>query len=65
MKSTLGRECLAEFFGTMLFMTFGCGGVAMVKLFGHSVPGEVVNGGFTNIVLGFGIGVLPGGMPAF
>ena len=58
MKSTLARECLAEFFGTWLFMTFGCGGVAMVKLFGHGVPGELVNGGFTNIVWGFGLGVM-------
>ncbi len=58
MKSSLARECLAEFFGVWLFMTFGCGGVAMVKLFGHGVPGEVVNGGFTNIVLGFGLGVM-------
>ncbi len=58
MKSSLARECLAEFFGVMLFMTFGCGGVAMVKLFGHGVPGEVVNGGYTNIVLAWGFGVM-------
>jgi glycerol uptake facilitator protein len=60
MKPSLAHELLAEFFGTMLFMTFGCGSVAMVKLFGTGVPGEVVNGGFTNIVLGWGLGVMLG-----
>ena len=58
MKSTLARECLAEFLGTWLFMTFGCGTVAMVKLFGHGIPGEIVNGGYTNIVIGWGLGVM-------
>ncbi len=51
---------VAEFLGTMLFMMFGCGSVAMVKLFGHGIPGEVVNGGYTNIVLGWGFGVMLG-----
>ena len=32
----------------------------MVVLFGHGVPGEVVNGGFTNINFAFGIGVTMG-----
>jgi glycerol uptake facilitator protein len=60
MKTSLGQEALAEFFGTMLFMTFGCGSVAMVKLFGTGVPGEIVNGGYTHIVLGWGLGVMLG-----
>ena len=60
MKQSLAHELVAEFFGTMLFMTFGCGSVAMVKLFGAGVPGEVVNGGFTNVVLGWGLGVMLG-----
>lgn len=60
MKSSLTRELLAEFLGTMVLILCGCGSVAMVKLFGTGVPGEVVNGGFTNIVLGWGIGVMLG-----
>jgi glycerol uptake facilitator protein len=58
MKPSLTHELLAEFFGTWLLITFGCGSVAMVRLFGNGVPGEVVNGGFTNIVLGWGLGVM-------
>ena len=60
MKTSLGHEVLAEFFGTMLFMTFGCGSVAMVKLFGTGVPGEIVNGGYAHVVLGWGLGVMLG-----
>lgn len=53
-------ELAAEFFGTMILMLFGNGVVAMVVLFGHGVPGEVVNGGYTNINFAFGIGVTMG-----
>jgi glycerol uptake facilitator protein len=54
---TLKAELLAEFVGTMVLLLFGNGVVAMVVLFGHSLPGEVVNGGYTNITLAWGIGV--------
>jgi glycerol uptake facilitator protein len=54
-------ELLAEFFGTMILLLFGNGVVAMVVLFGHpNIPGEIVNGGFTNINFAFGIGVTMG-----
>lgn len=53
-------ELFAEFFGTLILMLFGNGVVAMVVLFGHNIPGEIVNGGFTNINLAFGIGVTMG-----
>ena len=42
-------ELAAEFFGTLILILFGNGVVAMVVLFAHGIPGEVVNGGFTNI----------------
>lgn len=51
---TLRGELLAEFLGTMVLILFGDGVVAMVTLFG---PGEVVNGGFTNVTLAWGLGV--------
>lgn len=43
----------------MVLILFGCGSVAMVVLFGSnpSIPGEVVKGGYTNIVLGWGLAV--------
>ncbi len=53
-------ECIAEFLGTMVLILFGCGVVAMTMLFGSGVPGEVVRGGWTNITLGWGIGVTMG-----
>jgi glycerol uptake facilitator protein len=56
----LGAELLAEFLGTMVLVLFGDGVVAMVVLFGSGVPGEVVKGGFTNIVWGWGLGVTMG-----
>lgn len=49
-------ELLAEFFGTMVLMMFGNGAVAMFVLFGNGVPG----GSWTNINLGFGLGVTMG-----
>lgn len=48
---------IAEFFGTLVLILFGTGVCAMVVLFGSGVPGEVVNGGYTNITLGWGLGV--------
>jgi glycerol uptake facilitator protein len=53
-------ELAAEFFGTLILILFGNGVVAMVVLFGHGIPGEVVNGGFSNINFAFGIGVTMG-----
>jgi glycerol uptake facilitator protein len=53
-------ELAAEFFGTLVLMLFGTGVVAMVVLFGTGAPGEVVHGGFTNITIGWGLGVTMG-----
>ena len=59
MKFTKGQEFVAEFFGTMVLIMFGCGCVAMVALFGSNppIPGEIVKGGYTNITLGWGLAV--------
>jgi glycerol uptake facilitator protein len=59
MRFTKWQEFSAEFFGTMVLILFGCGSVAMVVLFGSNppIPGEVVKGGYTNIVLGWGLAV--------
>jgi glycerol uptake facilitator protein len=59
-KPTLFAELIAEFLGTLVLMLFGLGVVAMVVLFGKGLPGEIVNGGYTNISLAWGIGVLMG-----
>ena len=53
-------ELVAEFFGTFILIVFGNGIVAMVVLFSHGVPGEIVNGGYTNITLGWGLAVTMG-----
>ncbi|GAB4362001.1 MAG: MIP/aquaporin family protein [Bryobacter sp.] len=53
-------EAMAEFLGTMIILVFGGGVVAMVTLFGGGAPGEVVNGGYTNITLAWGLGVTLG-----
>src|SRR3984957_7107080 len=53
-------ELAAEFFGTLILILFGNGVVAMVVLFAHGIPGEIVNGGYTNINFAFGIGVTMG-----
>jgi glycerol uptake facilitator protein len=50
-------ELISEAFGTFLLVLIGTGVVAMVVLFGKGVPGEIVNGGFTNITLCWGLGV--------
>ena len=62
MKFSKAQEFLAEFLGTMVLILFGCGSVAMVLLFGSNppLPGEVVHGGYTNIVLGWGLAVTMG-----
>src|SRR3974377_2454336 len=53
-------ELAAGVFGTLILIIFGNGVVAMVVLFGHNVPGEIVNGGYTNITLGWGLAVTMG-----
>jgi glycerol uptake facilitator protein len=59
MKFSWKQEFVAEFFGTMVLILLGVGSVAMVVLFGSNppIPGEVVKGGYTNIVLGWGLAV--------
>src|ERR1051325_8368922 len=49
------KEAIAEFVGTLVLILFGNGVVAMVMLFGHGLPGENVNGGYTNITIGWGL----------
>lgn len=56
----LWGELLAELIGTAIILLFGAGVCAMVVLFGRGVAGEVVHGGYTNITLGWGIGVTMG-----
>src|SRR5437667_4072796 len=58
-KPLLG-PLLAEFLGTLVLIALGDGVVAMVVLFGSGTPGEIVNGGYTNITLGWGLGVTMG-----
>ena len=59
-KPGLTAELLAEFLGTFVLILFGTGVVAMVVLFPTKNPGEVIHGGFTNITLGWGLGVTMG-----
>jgi glycerol uptake facilitator protein len=59
-RPTLAGELCAEFLGTLVLIMFGTGVVAMVVLFGTGTPGEVVNGGFTNINFAWGLGVTMG-----
>ena len=54
------RALVGEFFGTLVLMMFGTGVVAMTILFGKGLPGEVVNGGYTNITIAWGLGVTLG-----
>jgi glycerol uptake facilitator protein len=56
----LVAELVAEFIGTLVLILFGNGVVAMIKLFGTGVPGEIVNGGYTNITLAWGLAVTMG-----
>lgn len=60
MKSTLIGEMAAEFFGTMVLILIGSGVVAMTVLFGSGTPGEIVNGGYTNITIAWGLAVTMG-----
>src|ERR1700726_386717 len=59
-KPTLWAELVAEFLGTFVLILFGTGVVAMVVLFPTSHPGELIHGGYTNITLGWGLGVTMG-----
>ncbi len=60
MKNRLLAEVVAEAFGTFVLIAFGTGVVAMVMLFGHGTPAEIVNGGYTNITIAWGIAVAMG-----
>lgn len=60
MKPTLTAELAAEFLGTFVLIAFGGGVVAMTQLFGHGQPGEIVNGGYTNITVCWGLAVTMG-----
>jgi glycerol uptake facilitator protein len=53
-------QVLAEFLGTLVLIALGDGVVAMVVLFGADTPTGLVKGGYTNITLGWGLGVLMG-----
>lgn len=57
---SLAGELLAEFVGTMVLILFGLGVVASVVLFGKGIPGEIVNGGVTNINIAWGLAVTMG-----
>lgn len=59
-KPSLRAELIAEFLGTFVLILFGTGVVAMVMLFPTANPGETIHGGFTNITLGWGLGVTMG-----
>jgi glycerol uptake facilitator protein len=59
-QPTLFAELAAEFIGTAVLLTFGGGVVAMTLLFGHNVTGEIVNGGYTNITIAWGLAVTMG-----
>ena len=59
-KFSLLAELTAEFLGTFVLILLGAGVVAMVVLFPTQTPGEVIHGGYTNITLGWGLGVTMG-----
>jgi glycerol uptake facilitator protein len=59
-QNSLLAELMAEFLGTLVLILLGNGVVAMVVLFGKGTPGEIVHGGFTNITIGWGLGVTMG-----
>ena len=56
-KDKLFPELVSEYFGTMVLILFGAGVCAMTTLFATGEPGEVVMGGWTNINMGWGLGV--------
>jgi glycerol uptake facilitator protein len=51
---------VAEFLGTMIILLIGEGVDAMTTLFGKGIPGEIINGGYTDISIAWGIGVTLG-----
>lgn len=53
-------EYMAELIGTMILILFGCGVVAMVTLFSSADNPFIVNGGYTNVVIGWGFAVMLG-----
>ena len=59
-KPALGAELFAEFLGTLVLILFGTGVVAMVVLFPTNNAGELIHGGYTNITIGWGLGVTMG-----
>src|SRR5512135_2060731 len=59
-QPTFFGELAAEFIGTAVLLAFGGGVVAMTLLFGHNITGEVVNGGYTNITIAWGLAVTMG-----
>lgn len=60
MKNNLLAEVIAEALGTCVLILFGNGVVAMVTVFGRGTPGEIVNGGYTNITIAWGLAVTMG-----
>src|SRR5271169_3131227 len=59
-KPTLSAELFAEFLGTLVLILFGTGVVAMVVLFPSKNPSQTIHGGYTNITIGWGLGVTMG-----
>jgi glycerol uptake facilitator protein len=57
MANRLWPELIAEALGTFLIVMCGTGVVAMVVLFGSGTQGEIINGGYTNITIGWGLAV--------
>lgn len=49
------QKYVSELLGTAVLILFGCGVVAMVVIFDNGSP--IVNGGYTNVVLGWGFAV--------
>lgn len=56
-KDGLFPDLVSEFLGTLVLILMGCGVCAMTTLFATGQPGEVVMGGWTNITIGWGLGV--------
>src|SRR5258708_16598900 len=59
-KFSLLAELTAEFLGTFVLILLGTGVVAMVVLFPTQTPGELIHGRFTNITLGWALGLTMG-----
>jgi len=56
MTFTRRQEFVSELLGTFLFLLVALGTVAFVTIFvtADAVPGQLVNGGYTNVTLGWG-----------